>query len=156
MTARDVRCRFTGAVLLVAAIGTGFATYHMPSGALRGFGEAGSLALALAGFSLACLGALFLFRGARMRDKWLDACDHVRGDNVAGAEETRNGTASGPPMDPFLLNAAFGGCGRMAITTHLMLRAQQQRASAPQKPHPCSRPHCLAATGALQFQREKL
>lgn len=158
MTKADLRCRGIGILLIIAGLGSGFVTYGMPQGPLRDLGDAADFAVALTGFGVASLGTLLLFGGSRLRARWLRVCDRARIDRTMSAEKRTASLVVGSREDPFLHHAAFSGCGRMAIATYLILRAQNQQQTSPQQGATRSRrvSNGLAATPALQHQHEKI
>ena len=149
MKRRDFLWRAAGVAILVGACATGFAEQHLLAGTWHD--TAFSLALALAGFASACLGTLLLFRGSRVRRSWLAACERT-----AARREAETFAASRKPdpaaqINPALLWDPGLGGGRMAMTTYLILCAQQQESQT----RPSERPRHAAAASNPSLQRER-
>lgn len=123
MSRYDLACRSTGVLILLSACATGFAHARAADSIWSGDGAAAHIALAVAGFTFACLGLLLILKGSRLREGWQAACDEqARRRGMEAGEQP----AEAAQPDPLLfLDPGFGG-GRLAMTTWLILRAQQQ------------------------------
>lgn len=121
--------RLTGGVLLFASTGAGFIQASDTAAAWKNLGAAASWAGGLIAFALACLGLLLLLHGPRFRRRWQAACDGAAQARVAHPADRTAGKIGRQELDPLIfLDPGVGG-GRMAMTTYLILRAQQQNAA---------------------------
>ena len=134
MDRRDLRSRAAGIAILVGAGAISLAHGAAPVGAATVHASSIDLSLALASFVLACLGLLLIIQGARLRDGWVSACKRAERDRTALKRDGQKSAVT--EIDPTVLWDPGLGGGRLALSTFLILRAQQQAAQAREVPTP--------------------
>lgn len=131
--------RIAGSILLVAAAGTGYMQAGATAVQATSLGAAASWAGGLIAFALACLGLLLILHGPTLRRRWKADCERAASAREMMAPPRSDHGDAQPELDPLLfLDPGLGG-GRMAMTTFLILRAQQ-RSTPPRRSQRRPRP----------------